>query len=144
MRRGINVTERRWVSACVFALTNKLGTPVQVTLRASHPKIDSTTDTEQEKGAYPLHEGGFFGNMFLPTPVGYVCEGAARTRMLDVPVGALRLCAQPSGEAGPGGTSLSDCGFTITGRCESPSSFVVGGERVDEVIHVWLPRKLSD
>lgn len=142
--RALTLTEQRWVSACVVALTNKLGKTIRVSLRGAHPKIDRATDTEEEKRTYPLHEGGFFGNIFLPVPVGYVCEGADRTRMLAFPIGKFRLCAQPSGTTMPGGQPLSACGFVITGPCSSSSSFVVDGARIDEVIHTWLSPEPRD
>jgi hypothetical protein len=137
--RALTLTEQRWVSACIFALTNKLGKSVRVDLRAAHPKIGEETDTEEEKRSYPLHEGGFFGNLFLPVPVSYVCEGADRKKILDYPIGKLRLCAQPSGKTTPTGLPLSECGFIITGPCNSASSFVVNGERINEIVHTSLP-----
>lgn len=140
--RALTLTEQRWVSACIYALTNKLGKTVRVDLRAAHPKIE--TDTEEEKRAYPLHEGGFFGNIFLPTPVSYVCEGADRKQMLDFPIGKLRLCAQPSGVVTQDGQTLSECGFIVMGACNSPTSFVVDGKRMNEVVHVWLPPEPLD
>lgn len=139
--RALSLAERRWVSACVYALSNKLGRSVRVNLRAAHPKIDEQTDTLEEKAAYPLHEGGFFGNLFLPQPVSYVCAGADREKMLDFAIGSLRLCAQPTVNTTASGERLSACGFIITGPCNSPSSFVVGGERFEEVVHSWLPLK---
>lgn len=142
LERALTLTEQRWVSACIFALTNKLGKMVKVDLRAVHPKIG--TDTEEEILSYPLHEGGFSGNLFAPEPLGYVCEGADREKLRDVPIGQLRLCAQPSGTAMPGGQPLSECGFIITGSCNSPASFVVNGERIDEVVHTWLPPEPRD
>jgi hypothetical protein len=140
--RALTLTEQRWVSACIYALTNKLGKSVRVDLRAAHPKIGE--DTEEEKRNYPLHEGGFYGNLFLPIPVSYVCEGADRKKMLDYPIGKLRLCAQPSGTDTPNGQPLSACGFIITGPCDSPSSFVVNGNRIDEVVHTWLSLEPRD
>jgi hypothetical protein len=136
--RALTLTEQRWVSACLYALTNKLGKSVRIDLRGTHPKISQATDTEEEKRTYPLHEGGFFGNLFQPVPVGYVCEGADHKKMLDFPIGKLRLCAQPASMTTPGSQPLSTCGFIITGPCSSPSSFVVNGERISEVVHAWL------
>jgi len=137
--RALTLTEQRWVSACIFALTNKFGKSVRVDLRAAHPKIGE--ETEEEKRKYPLHEGGFFGNLFLPVPVSYVCEGAGRKKMLDYPISKLRLCAQPwgTGTTTPGSHQLSECGFIITGSCNSTSSFVVNAEHINEVVHTWLP-----
>jgi hypothetical protein len=140
--RALTLTEQRWVSACIHALTNKLGRSVRVDLRGAHPKIEA--DTEEERRTYPLHEGGFFGNLFQPKPVGYVCEGADRKKMLELPIGKLRLCAQPSGITMAGGQPLSACGFIITGPCSSPSSFVVDGQRFDEVVHTWLSPEPRD
>jgi len=141
-KRALTLTEQRWVSACIYALTNKLGKSVRVDLRAAHPKIGK--DTEEEKRNYPLHEGGFFGNIFLPVPVSYVCAGTDRKKMLNFPIGKLRLCAQPSGTTTPGGQPISECGFIITGSCDSPSSFVVDGEHINEVVHTWLPTEPRD
>jgi hypothetical protein len=136
--RPLTLTEQRWVSACIFALTNKLGKTVRVDLRGAHPKIGAATDTQEEKSGYPLHEGGFFGNMFLSAPVAYVCEGADREMLREFPIGKVRRCTQPSGKTTAGGQPLSECGFIMTGPCSSPPSMVVGGERIDEVIHTWL------
>ena len=142
--RALSLAERRWVSACIYALSNKLGRSVRVNLRAAHPKIGEEADTIEEKTGYPLHEGGFFGNLFLAQPVSYVCEGADREKMLDFAIGSLRLCAQPTANTTASGERLSACGFIITGPCNSPSSFVVGGERFEEVVHSWLPLQPQD
>ena len=135
-KQALTLTEQRWVSACLYALTNKLGKTVRVDLRGAHPKM--ATVTEEEKRQYPLYEGGFFGNIFQPMPAAYVCEGDDRKKMLDLPVGKLRLCAQTSGKNTPNGQALSECGFIITGPCNSPSSFVVNGQSFREVVHTWL------
>jgi hypothetical protein len=94
--------------------------------------------------SYGLHEGGFFGNLFVPNPVGYVCEGVDRERMLESPVGKSRLCAQPSGQRNAAGQAISECGFVITGACSSPASFEVDGKRYDAVVHTWLSAEPAD
>jgi hypothetical protein len=135
--RPLSLSEQRWVSACLYALTNKWGKPVRVDLRGAHPRFGDTTD--EEKQDFPLHEGGFFGNIFAPEPVAYVCEGADRNTMRELPIGRVRRCAQPSGESTPGGRPLSECGFVITGPCSSEESFTLDGESFSEVVHIWLP-----
>jgi hypothetical protein len=137
--RALTLVEQRWVSACIYALTNKFGKTVRLNLRGTHPRIEDKTDTEEEKRIYTLHEGGFFGNIFLAEPIAYVCEGRDSKKMVELPIGKLRLCAQPSGKATTDGRLLSACEFVMAGPCSSPSSFVVNGERFDEVIHTWLP-----
>lgn len=140
--RPLSLSEQRWVSACLFALTNKLGQTVPVDLRGAHPQVGDTTD--EEKRDYPLHEGGYFGNIFAPEPVAYVCEGADHNRMRDLPIGQVRRCAEPSGESTPEGRPLSECGFVITGPCSSHENFTVNGEPFSEVVHVWLPPMLRE
>jgi hypothetical protein len=135
--RPLTMVEQRWVSACILALTNKLGRSVRVNLRAAHPSIGQA-DTEEEERVYSLHEGGFFGNLFLPEPKGYVCQGTDVSRTRAFPIGNLRLCAQPSGISTLDGRPLSQCGFIITGPCNSIDSFVLDGEPIEEVVHVWL------
>ena len=136
--RGMTLAEQRWVSACMFALTNRLGINVRISIRGNHPSIAESTITDDERRTYRLHEAGFFGNLFAPDPVGYVCEGVDRERMLEVPVGKSRLCAQPSGLRNAAGQAISQCGFVITGACNSPASFGVHGDRYDAVVHTWV------
>ncbi len=135
--RPLSLSEQRWVSACLYALTNKWGKPVLVDLRGAHPRFGDATD--EEKRDFPLHEGGFFGNIFAPEPVAYVCEGADRDTLHELPIGTVRRCAQPSGESTPGGRPLSECGFVITGPCASPEGVTLDGEPFSEVVHIWLP-----
>jgi hypothetical protein len=137
IERPLTNREQRWVSACLFALTNELGKTVRVDLRGTHPLLERVA--AEDTRDYSLHEGGFFGNAFLAAPVAYVCTGAAHEAIARLPIGEVRRCARPSGEVSSLGQPLSRCGFIITGSCSSPSSFVVDGERFDEVVHVWLP-----
>jgi hypothetical protein len=141
--RPMTLAEQRWVSACMFALTNKLGANVRVSIRGNHPQVSEDTITDDERRTYSLHEGGFFGNLFVPNPIGYVCEGADRQRMLESPVGKSRLCAQPSGLRNAAGQAISQCGFVVTGACSSPAGVEVNGDRYVEVVHTWLSTELG-
>ena len=141
IHRPLRLDEQRWVSACVYALTNKMGKSVRVSLSGSHPKL---TSAETGHKISSLFEGGFFGNLFLPTPIAYVCEGSDRKKLSKYPIGSLRLCAKPSGKTTKDGKVLSECGFIITGPCSSPSSFVVEGEFYKEVVQVWLPTEQGE
>jgi len=135
--RPLSLSEQRWVSACILSLANKFGKSVKVDLRGDHPKL--AQDTAEELQSFPLHEGGFFGNLFIARPVAYVCQGRDISKISAVPIGSLRACAQSS--SSPEGAALSQCGFVITGPCVSPSSFMVNGEKFEEVIQVWLTQE---
>ncbi len=135
--RPLSLAEQRWVSACILSLANKFGKSVKVDLRGDHLKFGH--DTPEEFQLFSLHEGGFFGNLFISPPAAYVCQGRDISKISAFPIGSLRVCAQSSSAMAPRGNALSQCGIIITGPCSSPSSFIVNGERFEEVIHVWLP-----
>lgn len=136
--RPLTITEERWVSACLYALTNKFGKTIQVSLRGQHPKLDTETLSEDERQAFTLHEGGFFGNFFAAHPSAYACIGDGLIENPGATVLRDRVCAIPAQGLGPNDQRISACGFIVTGPCASPSSFTVQGSRYEEVVHVYL------
>lgn len=135
--RPLSLAEQRWVSACILSLANKFGNSVKVDLRGDHPRLNQ--DSAEELRSFPLHEGGFFGNLFVTPPVAYVCQGRDISKIGAAPIGSLRVCAQSPSEIAAEGKAVNQCGFVATGPCGSTSSLTVDGEKFEEVIHVWLP-----
>ena len=136
--RALTIEEERWVSACLYALTNKFGKTIPVSLRAKHPKLDTGTLSEEERRLFTLHEGGFFGNFFAEHPTAYVCIGDGMIENSEAPVLRDRVCAMPAAAPGPNGRPISECGFLVTGSCRTMSTVIVDDSKYDEVIHVYL------
>ena len=135
-RRGLAPAEARLVSACILARLNRFGVPVEVSLRADakapapSPALAASPD---ERAAFPLHEGAFFGDLFAPGAPAHVCQGRAAVEAPEKLRRARRVCALPSGAATPDGRPLSACGLVIVGRCET-----AGAAISPEAIHVYL------
>ncbi len=108
----LNVDGQRWVSACLFARVNEHDVAIPISLRGPNPALATDSD---ERAAFSLEEGGFFGIYFTPKddPIQwYACRGAAQARGDG---GGLnnRVCAEPDPDA-PGKTL---CGFQYAGDC---------------------------
>jgi hypothetical protein len=119
---------QRWVSACLFSRVNSSDVAIPISLRGPNPALGADAD---EREAFALQEGGFFGNYFTPKddPIAwYACRGADKARG-DAGDLANRNCASPDPLA-PGRTT---CGFNYAGDCGTFSvphaceSFAVGG-----------------
>ena len=138
LKAPLTPLQERWVSACMLALTNYAGKHVDVSLQAKSGSAPFLGQTKEETTAYSLAEGGFFGNLFSPHPVAYVCSGA-RTKIEEQdPIFRDRLCTKPTGDRTPDGKPLTVCQFILTGPCSNPASFTVNGHTYDEVIFVSL------
>jgi hypothetical protein len=103
---------KRWVSACIFARVNAVEVPIPVSMRGPSPALGTDSD---ERSAFPLQEGAFYGNYFTPKdePIDwYACRGVdkAQGNAGDL---VSRNCAAPD-PAKPGFTL---CGFTYSGDC---------------------------
>ena len=133
--------EERWVSACMFALTNYFGKHVAVSLRAEPPPVPFLAPSDEEQRHFTLFEGGFFGNLFRPYPVAYVCQGTRTPADDQDPVLHDRVCTRPTGEKTPDGKPLTPCRFILTGSCADPATFTVEGDHYNEVIFVYLKPK---
>ncbi|HEY4178975.1 MAG TPA: hypothetical protein VGM90_19145 [Kofleriaceae bacterium] len=112
--RGLNPSERRWVTACLLARVNNNDVSVQISMRGPH---DELTADATEKATYSLEEGAFFGDVFTTTTgdiQAYACRG--RGQAAGEPTsGALadRDCTEPD-PANPGKTL---CGMFYAGDC---------------------------
>lgn len=138
LKAPLTPLQERWVSACMLALTNYAGKHVQVSLHAKPDTAPFLAPTKDETRAYSLLEGGFFGNLFSPHPVAYVCTGTLQKIEAQDPVFHDRLCTKASGDRTRDGKPLTVCQFILTGPCSDPASFTVNGHTYDEVIFVSL------
>jgi hypothetical protein len=83
----LDLSGQQWVSACLAARLNALGTTVEISVRGP---LDALACTEDEEDAYPKPEAAFYGNLFTSSPAVYAC---ADTLPL-LPALNLRLCGQ--------------------------------------------------
>lgn len=130
--------QERWVSACMLALTNYAGKHVEVSLHAKSGTAPFLAPSKEETRAYSLLEGGFFGNLFSPHPVAYVCSETHTKIEAQDPVFRDRLCTKPISDRTSDGKLLTVCQFILTGPCSDPASFTVNSQTYDEVIFVSL------
>ena len=138
MKQPMTLPQERWVSACMLALTNYFGKHVDVSLHANPKLVPFLEQTKEETRTFTLFEGGFFGNLFSPNPVAYVCAGTRTKIEMQDPVFRDRICTKATGETMRDGKPLTACQFILTGSCSDPDSFTVNGETYHEVIFVSL------
>jgi len=103
--RSITLSERRWVSACMIARTNYVGTRQHISLRGSHAALAIDNDAY-----YLKQEGAYYGDVFSGNTARRVCQDPAT---LD---GSLnfyfgRRCSYDAGN----GTSM--CGYALDYEC---------------------------
>ena len=103
---------KRWVSACLFARVNALDSFIPISIRGPSPALGVDSD---ERSAFALQEGGFYGNYFTPKdqPIEwYACRGLdkAQGNAGDL---ISRVCAAPD----PANPGLTLCGFKYAGDC---------------------------
>jgi hypothetical protein len=124
----LSLDGQRWVSACLFARINQHDVVIPISLRGPNPALATDFD---ERQAFSLEEGGFFGNFFTPKddPIqAYACRGAAQAVGESGGLSS-RDCAEPDPDA-PG---LTLCGFQYAGDCgafadaHACESFAEGG-----------------
>jgi len=104
--------DQRWISACLFARVNAHEVAIPISLRGPNPALAADPD---ERAAFTLEEGGFFGNYFTPKdqPIQwYACRGAGQARGENGDL-AFRDCTEPD----PDHPGLTQCGFTYAGDC---------------------------
>jgi hypothetical protein len=138
LTEAMTPSEERWVSACLLAHVNYFGKQVRISIRATGiavPELEASTDEQQ---TYTIFEGGFFGNLFAPTPVAYTCQGTRTSVQARDPILQDRVCTQETGETTAEGMPLTVCQFLVTGRCEDPRSLTGDGLYYPEVIFVYL------
>jgi hypothetical protein len=110
--RRIDRESQGWVSACIFARVNANEVAIPISLRGSSNALDVSED---ERAAWTLEEGGFYGNLFGPVdePIQwYACRG--RDQAAGESGGLLdRDCAEPD----PANPGFTQCGFIYAGDC---------------------------
>ena len=107
--RALTTSERRWVSACVYARTNLYGVQIALSLRGDHPALAAPLG---EQVGYALVEGAFYGDLFDAHPTAYACLGLIKETGLPLSTLGARACAAPTGAG-----TTTGCGFTYTGAC---------------------------
>jgi hypothetical protein len=147
VERGLTLSEQRWVTACILARTNKFGSLIRISMRAQPPPVPALEASWQERLAYPLFEGGFFGNLFADPPVAYSCignrdPGVALDRFRPMPADSIlpmRVCTESDYNGASSQLPLTRCGFVDVGACQT-TRFLVDDGFYDEVIFTYLPR----
>lgn len=136
--RSLNTSEQRWVSACMLARVNYYGEKVKISMRGKAQNNEVLPDilqtTEEEVKAFPLFEGGFYGNLFLEMPEAYACIAKNNFENLAKTKAAKRVCSHASENLSAAGDTLTWCGFIHTGECNSLTKDKV----YPETIYVYL------
>src|SRR5262249_62198239 len=130
--------EERWVSACLLARVNYFGKRVIISMRATLLPVPALEASDDEQQTFSIFEGGFFGNLFLPNPVTYACQGERTLAQAEDPILQDRICTQETGATMAGGTPITYCRFLLTGHCKEATSFIVDGPAYSEVIFTYL------
>jgi hypothetical protein len=138
LTEAMTPSEERWVSACLLAHVNYFGKHVRISIRATGVSVPELEASAEEQQTYTIFEGGFFGNLFAPTPVAYTCQGTRTSAQASDPILQDRVCTQKTGETTAEGAPLTVCRFLLTGHCEDPLSFTVDGLYYPEVVFVYL------
>jgi hypothetical protein len=138
LTEAMTPSEERWVSACLLAHVNYFGKHVRISIRATGVAVPELQASADEQQTYTIFEGGFFGNLFAPTPVAYTCEGMRSPAQAMDPILQDRVCTQETGETTTEGLPVTVCHFLVTGRCEDPTSYTANGMYYSEVVFVYL------
>jgi hypothetical protein len=113
LRRPLERAERRWVSSCIFARLNIHAEMIPISMRGARHQLAAAPD---ERGAFPLQEGAFWGDMFAePQIEWFACRGSD---LLTIPLpGGLvdRDCAKQD----PAHPEITQCGMSFAGDCAS-------------------------
>ena len=136
--RGLTPSEQRWVSACMLAHVNDFGKHVRILLEARFAApVPFLKASRKDRARFSIHEGAFFGNLFLGAPVAFACEGRKSEVQQADRVLRDRVCTRPAGRTARG-MPVSACGFVVTGECGEPWALAGGGHEYKEVIAVYL------
>ncbi|MDS4021844.1 MAG: hypothetical protein RKR03_15300 [Candidatus Competibacter sp.] len=139
LHRPLTEAEQRWVSACILARTNYFGVEVKISLRADHGPHPALAITDDERREFTLHEGDFFGNLFVDPPVAAVALGRATPEQRRDPVFQRRVCTAEDPDAAPlNGKKLSRCRFIITGDARDADAHTLSGQAYAQYISVYL------
>ncbi len=132
--RALSFSEERWVSACLLARTNAFGQPVRISMRADGP-FSNLTVSAREKENFPVHEAGFFGNLFSNPPRAFVCLKPSANKRRAIQEAYNRVCAHVHEP----GSTMTRCGFEVIGFCPESGAIKADGGTWPEIIHVHLP-----
>ena len=127
---GLDVSGRRWLTACLLARVNYFGVEVRLSLRGAH---DALVTSSEEASAYSLYEGAFWGDLFGgETAQKTSCASSLKASGSELGTLPMRECTTTDAATG-----LTRCDFTPAGVCEN----VCAGTqcaRESDVIHVYL------
>ena len=127
---GLDVSARRWLSACLLARVNYFGVEVHLSIRGAH---DALGTTDAERSAYSLYEGAFFGDLFGGEIAEKMsCTSALKATAPHISTMPLRECTVTDATTG-----RTRCDYTPTGVCEDVCSDATCAGHT-EVIHVFL------
>ena len=112
VNRGLDRSDRRWVSACILSRVNDNDVTVEISIRGPNPALDSTA---AERATHPVEEGAFYGDIFGPLnqPLQwFACRGRDQAAG---ETGSLvdRDCAEPD----PNNKGKTYCEFIYAGDC---------------------------
>jgi hypothetical protein len=127
---GLDVSARRWLSACLLARVNYFGVEVHLSMRGDH---DALATTPEENAAYTQYEGAFYGDLFG----GEVADKRSCTSTLKATnpqTGTMPLRECTVTDTATGRTR---CDYEPTGICETVCSGTQCAGQ-SEVIHVYL------
>jgi len=116
VRRELNRSEQRWVSACLLSRVNANDIALLVSLRGPTPRLGMSAE---EAATYTVEEGSFYGNVFGDPDeplIAYACRGRDQALGEPGPGSPLgdRDCTEVVGADGQ-----TKCEFTYTGDCMS-------------------------
>ena len=135
----LSQSEQRWISACMLARFGAREPEVLLSLSVNDRVIPTSGQLSSAAGdGFTLHEGGFFGNLFVDDPVAYACAGDRTSEEDADPVMELRTCTGQARDKALAVLGLTDCGFRFIGFCSQLGTPEVNGIRYDEVIEVYL------
>jgi hypothetical protein len=103
---------QEWISACLLARVNAHDTVEPISMRGPHPAL---AITPAEAADFPLQEGAFYGNVFVPDPDPQDLNACRGQDQAAGETGGLvdRDCAEPD----QFDASVTQCGFTYAGDC---------------------------
>jgi hypothetical protein len=101
----LSAAKKGYISACLITHVNAFGVSVPISVRSYGMLL---ADTE-ERAAYSVYEGTFFGTVFGQEVKTYACSGdSADVALAQSSWRSLRVCTDPSDE----------CGVVSVGRCQ--------------------------
>ena len=137
--RPLTPSDQRWISACVLARRNGgSDAGVKLSLRTAHAAMPPFTPDDAERKRFTIHEGGFFGNLFLPQPLAFTCRGDRSEEEDRDPVMRKRICTTLGNDGAMTALGLTACGYRMVGFCSQIGTPVLGGETYREFIEVYL------